>query len=311
MPAPPAKSKAERRVEVAATRFAAPGAEKVWQSLLAWEEPRRARIWLAQAVHDAARGKERAAATGTAFDTALVVAGFRDRFPEYAASLTADESHAAVVVWQSSGDEYVPGDPAPKWAYLCALAKRLGLGDVSPRAYQDDWEIWTGAGASWAPRAALMQLLGQVEMAALGLNAVTQSENVGAIAGAARVLWSALAYGDETTLRRVRSFVEAWLVAPSPDGARGGERRVPIREVVGQGAGQRRLSGALEQLEVVPCRELERQVLDRPFLREPGAARLHVLDDARSAADRSSAARREVILHGLEIAARLGAMHAR
>lgn len=237
MQAPPAKSKAERRVEVAATRFAAPGAEKVWQSLLGWEEPRRARIWLAQAVHDAARGKERATAAGTAIDAARVAADFLERFPEHAALLTADESHAAVVVWQSSGDEYVAGDPAPKWAYLCALAKRLGLGDVSPRAYQDDWEIWTGAGASWAPRAALMQLLGQVEMAALGLNAVTQSENVGAIAGAARVLWSALAYGDETTLRRVRSFVEAWLVAPSPDGRAAGSGASQSAKSSGKGPG--------------------------------------------------------------------------
>ena len=185
VPAPPAKSKAERRVEVAATRFAAPGAEKVWQSLLAWEEPRRARIWLAQAVHDAARGKERAAATGTPFDTALVVAGFQSvprvrriahrgrrscrgrRLAELGRRL-----HAAAILRRSGR--------------TCPRSRRVSISATCRRAtYQDDWEIGPVRARSWAPRAPVMQLLGQVEVAALGLNAVTQSENVGAIAGAA------------------------------------------------------------------------------------------------------------------------------
>ena len=83
-----------------------------------------------------------------------------------------------------------------------------------------------------------------------------------------------------------------------PDGAR---RGVPARKIVGQRARQRGLRRALEQLEIVPRHELERQLPLGTALLEPGARRLHVADQHVVLRIRLRR-RHEVSLHGGEVA---------
>lgn len=200
---PPVDRDAQRR-QTAAERFKRPGSDQLWAALLGWDRERLARIWLAQVVHDSARGQERGA-----LDAERALREFVERFPEVQPS--ADDVSTAAALWLSSGDAYDAREPAPKWTYLGNLAARLELGDVGAEAFQDDWEIWTSVALAAPVRKTLMDALGQAEQAAAALGKGARSENVEAVANVIRALWVALAYGDEAAFARARAWSAEWL----------------------------------------------------------------------------------------------------
>lgn len=192
-PAPDtAKSRMELRKELAEERFKKPGADKLWIALLGWEPERVERIWLIQAIHDAARKQE------------------RGQDPGSVPKLSAAELDKCVDLWLASGDEFVPDQPAPKWHYLAASFERLGLGEASGEELQNDWEAWTSLRIAAPLRNALMTTLGQSEQAAVALHGMTGSENVSAIVNVTRLLWSALAYGDARAFEKLRAWSNDW-----------------------------------------------------------------------------------------------------
>lgn len=201
-------SRKDLRRQTAVQRFAKDGSEKLWVSLLAFDEQRRGRVWLAQAVNDGARAKERDPGS---FDAGFVVSAFEGHVASMAGKLAHDVAENAVEIWSSSGDEYTPDEPAAKWHYLANLAEKLGLGTVTPEALQDDWEIWTSLQLASGPRATLMASLAQTEQAAVLLHGVTKSEAVGALVNLSRAMWSAVAYGDTATFERIQRFSTEWL----------------------------------------------------------------------------------------------------
>jgi hypothetical protein len=205
---PGSHSRRDLRRQTAVERFSKDGAEKLWLSLLAYDDERQGRVWLAQAVNDGARAKERDPGS---FDAGFVVSAFEGHVARGAGKLTREVAENAVEIWSSSGDDYTPNEPAAKWHYLANLSEKVGLGTVTPEALQDDWEAWTSLQLASGPRATLMASLAQTEQAAVLLHGVTKSEAVGALVNVSRAMWSALAYGDTATFERIQRFSTEWL----------------------------------------------------------------------------------------------------
>jgi hypothetical protein len=198
-PSRPDKSRTELRRELSEQRFAKAGADRLWTGLLGWDAPRLDRIWLIQALNDAAqRG-----------DSARVSADLATRAPSLVGRLEPDEIGKCVELWVASGDEYEPQAPAAKWHYVAALCSRIGLGEPSAEQLQDDWEAWTSLRIAAPVRAALMTALAQSEQAAVALHTMTHSDNVGAIADLLRFSWSALACGDAQSFAKLREWAAA------------------------------------------------------------------------------------------------------
>ncbi len=205
---PGGKSRSDLRRQTAVERFAKEGSEKLWVALLGWSDDRRARIWLAQAVNDGARARQRDAEN---FAAGFVVSAFEGHVPTGAGKLHEETAATAVDVWLASGDEHEPGDPAPKWHYLSNLSDKLDLGTITPEAFAEDWEAWTSLELASAPRGALMASLAQTEQAATLLHNVTKSDGVGALVNVSRAMWSAVAYGDEATFEMLKRMSAEWL----------------------------------------------------------------------------------------------------
>lgn len=205
--APRRPNRDEQRRQTAAERFKTPGSDRLWVALLGWEPERAERMWLAQSVNDAVRGDH----------VAVALAAFGGRSGK-ADQLDEDALSTAVDLWRSSGDEDPPGEPAPKWEYLANLCARIGLGSPTAEDLSGDWEVWTSMGLAAPPRKLLMDSLAQTEQIAMALQEVTQSDNAAAVANVTRALWQALAYGDETTFKRVRAWADDWLSALSEGG---------------------------------------------------------------------------------------------
>ena len=203
--APPGKSRDALRKQTAKERFAKTGSEKLWTALLGWAPERLGRIWLSQAIHDGARGKERGS-----LDPGEVVNSLRARVAG-AVELDAPTAATAVDVWLASGDGYDSGDPGPKWHYLANLGAKLGLGSVSPEELQDDWEAWTSLALAAGPRAQLMAALAQAEQAAVALHGLTKSDHVNAMVNLSRAMWTAAAYGDDATFELLARTSREWL----------------------------------------------------------------------------------------------------
>jgi hypothetical protein len=201
-------SRREMRRQTAVERFSKDGAEKLWLALLGFDDQRRGRVWLAQAVNDGARAKERDAAS---FDPGFVISAFEGHVPSGAGKLAADIAANAVEVWLSSGDDYAPDAPAAKWHYLANVAEKVGLGACEAEALQEDWEIWTSLPLAASPRATLMASLAQTEQAAVALQSVTKSESLSALVNVSRAMWSAVAYGDSATFEKLQRFSVEWL----------------------------------------------------------------------------------------------------
>ncbi len=202
-----APNRDELRRQTAAERFRTPGSDRLWVTLLGWEAQRSERIWLAQSVNDAARGEQAPVALAAFFTHSA--AG--DKLDE-------DTFQTAVDLWKSQDDGYHPDEPAPKWEYLANLCGRLGLGEVTAEDLQEDWEAWTSMALAAPPRKLLMDSLAQTEQIAMALEELTHSDNATAVANVTRALWQALAYGDETTFRRIRSWGDDWLSTLSKGG---------------------------------------------------------------------------------------------
>ncbi len=194
------------RKQTALERFAKAGSDKLWLALLGWEPQRQSRIWLAQAIHDGARAKERGSLT-----TATVSDALKAHAADAAAKLEASAVESGVDVWLASGDDYDPSDPAPKWHYLANLADKLGLGATTPEAYQDDWEAWCSLFLASGPRATLMAALAQTEQAAIALQSTTRSARIGGLVNLSRAMWSAVAYGDDASFDHLERAGTDWL----------------------------------------------------------------------------------------------------
>lgn len=195
-----APSRAALQRQTAAERFSKPESDKLWLALLGWQPDRAARIWLAQSVNDGARGER-----------ATVVEALSRRVPAAAAKLDAESVESATEIWLASGDEYDPGDPAPKWHFLANLANKIGLGSTTPEAYQDDWEAWCGLSSASAPRALLMSSLAQTEAAAVSLGHVTRSARISGLVNLSRAMWTAVAYGDDASFDHLERAGTEWL----------------------------------------------------------------------------------------------------
>jgi hypothetical protein len=206
-PAKPArKDKDQLRRQPSAQRFATAGSDRLWPVLLGWNTERTARAWLVDSLHDAARGREHGA-----LEPGPVLAQLERRVPGAAARLDADDVARAASLWLESGDGYDSEAPAAKWSLLSELCDKAGLGQVTPAALQEDWEVWTNLGLSGQPRQALLAALAQTEQAALALLQTTKSDNVQAVATLARLSWVALAYGDAEAFARLRQQGSQWL----------------------------------------------------------------------------------------------------
>ena len=187
-------------------RFKTPGSEKLWTALLGWPGERVERMWLVQAVHDGGQRAE-----GATADAAAVVRQLAARVPEAAARLDEAALATAVELWARVGEG---PDAAPAWQYIANLGARVGLGETSAEALEQDWNIWTNLTLAAAPRQALLEALAQTERAALALSELTRSEPVEGVANFARIAWTALAYGDEDTFERLVAFGKEWLARP-------------------------------------------------------------------------------------------------
>jgi hypothetical protein len=198
------KSRAAARAETSAERFAKPGSDKLWVSLLGWAAPRQGRIWLAQAVNDAAR---------SGGDPGVARAVLALRAAEANAALDDATLGQAIDVWLASGDAFDPDDPAPKWHFLANLGQKLDLGETTPEELQADWDAWSSLALAAPWRTALLSMLGQVEQAAIGLQGVTHSERTTSIVNLTRAMWSALAYGDDASFELAKRAGDEWLAA--------------------------------------------------------------------------------------------------
>jgi hypothetical protein len=139
-----------------------------------------------------------------------VIAQFSRRRAEAAAGLDEASVAIAVDLWRAAPDDDA-GEPAAKWQYLSNLGRRVGLGKSSPEAQRNDWLVWTRLESASAPRIRLMNALVEAERAALELCEVTESDPAQGLAQLTRVLWSALAYGDNDAFRRVSAWAREWL----------------------------------------------------------------------------------------------------
>ncbi len=175
---------------------------------------------MADAVHDGALWKKHTAsgADGDAppYDPKAVIAQFAQRCPKVGTKLEVEDADLAVDAWIASGEEYDASTPPTKWGHLANLSEKLGLGEVRAHDFQEDWETWVSPALAGRLRTALMEMLGQTEQVASSLNEVVKSDNITAMMGVMRVMWSALAYGDETTFKRVRGWAES--LSPPTEG---------------------------------------------------------------------------------------------
>lgn len=187
-------------------RFRVQGADKLWLALLGWDPARRNRMWFVQAVHDGARRKR-----AGDFAPESVAAQLARRAPAAAGALEPDAAETAVDLWKTidPGEDFESA--APLWQYLANAGTRLGLGEGTAEELARDWEIWARLELASEPRTALMASLAQAEQHAMALRQVTESEPVESTAQVLRVLWTALAYGDEDTFRRLTDFANDWL----------------------------------------------------------------------------------------------------
>jgi hypothetical protein len=191
------KGKPQLRRQTSSERFKKPGSDQLWESLLGWDQERISRIWLVQAVHDVA--------TSTPSDVhRALVSALGPRVAAAAKKLDAELAQHLVEVWSEDPDSYDPEAPAPKWHLLGNVVSKLGLGQVAAEALQEDWEHWTNLGLAGKPRALLMELLQHTEKAALGLDELTDSDNVKAVANVSRALWFASAALQARPLRSIR-----------------------------------------------------------------------------------------------------------
>jgi hypothetical protein len=198
----PALTREQARKQTAAERFKKPGSDKLWQALLGWPPERGARIWLAQAIHDAARTKS---------DADAAIGAFATHAPEAAKKLDQDAVKQAIDLWLASGDGYDAADPAPKWHYLATLAQKLALGTATPEELQDDWEAWISLPLAGPWHKALLTILAQAEQAAVGLGELTRSDRVAGVVNLTRAMWAALAYGDDASLELAKRAGDEWL----------------------------------------------------------------------------------------------------
>jgi hypothetical protein len=203
---PPTPSRAELRKQTAEERFKKSGSDKLWLAMLGWTPERSARIWLAQAIHDGARAKERGA-----LDVAKVQTAFSAHSGSPGEKLGDDLVTQGVDVWLASGDAHDARDPAPKWHFLANLSAKLGLGDVTPEGLAEDWEAWISLGAAGPWHKALLGVLGQAEQAAVALHGLTQSERISGMVNLTRAMWSALAYGDDESFDIAKRAGDEWL----------------------------------------------------------------------------------------------------
>lgn len=165
------------------------------------------RAHLLDAVHDGSLWKQAAGGPGVPeYAAAGVLGAFAARSPEVAERLSPALLDAAVDAWLASGDEYHPKAPAPKWQTLADLCAACELGPVSALELQDDWETWIGLALASAPRVAAMDALRTAETHLASLAEITHNDDLKASSNVTRALWSALAYGDETTFKRVRAW---------------------------------------------------------------------------------------------------------
>ncbi len=201
-PAAADKSRTELRRELATERFKKPGSDALWVALLGWSAERVDRIWLLQALNDAAH-------SGQAADG--VKRSLAERAPALVDRVASEDLERAIELWREAGDEYTPGEPSAKWHYLSALAARNGLGEPTAEELQEDWEAWTSLRLAAPLRTAIMNALGQSEQAAVALGAMTQSENASAIVNVMRCTWTALAYGDARAFEKIRKLSDEWL----------------------------------------------------------------------------------------------------
>lgn len=201
--------KAKLRRQSSAERFAREGSELLWVRLLGWQAERLTRARLLDAIHDGALWKQAASAPSPAvppYQPSGALGPLAAREKELAAKLTPEKLDAAVDVWLRSGDDYHPKQPAPKWQFLAELCVELGLGEVSPLDLQEDWELWISLAFVSEPRVAAMDALRAAENHLASLGEITHGDHLKAAANAVRAIWSALAYGDETSFKRVRSW---------------------------------------------------------------------------------------------------------
>lgn len=202
------------RAQASKQRFARPGAEQLWLSMLGWEQARRERIWLCEALHDGMLWKRYTLAADGAdedmpeYTADAMFAGFASRCPKRAEALSAEALGDVVDLWLEEGDRFVPGTPASRWSRVAELCEQSGLGPCSDAELEADWEVWISMAFADQPHRVLLESLRNAESAAASLNTITQSENMSALAGMFRLLWSSLAYGDETTFKRVRGWLD-------------------------------------------------------------------------------------------------------
>lgn len=190
------KDAAALRRQTSTERFAKTGSEKLWSALLGWSGERQIRAWLMDAVHDAVRDQvpaERA------------VKQFATRRPDVAEKLKEADIATAIDLWREAGDE---ADDGTQFHYLAALCGRLGLGEPSAEELSADWRIWTSLALASGPHKLLLASLAQTEQAAIALGQITQSQPAASVMLLTRAMWSALAYGDEATLRRLKEMSE-------------------------------------------------------------------------------------------------------
>ncbi len=214
MPARPPThaSKAELRRQSSRARFARENSELLWSRLLGWSDQRLARAHLLDAVHDGSLWKQAAAGAGVPpYAAAGVLGTLAARRPKIAERLNPALLDAAVDSWLASGDEYHLQQPTPKWQTLAELCATCELGSVSALELQDDWETWIGLALASAPRVAAMDALRTAETHLASLAEITHNQDLKASSDVTRALWSALAYGDETTFKRVRAWSAEWL----------------------------------------------------------------------------------------------------
>ncbi|MCA9645819.1 MAG: hypothetical protein H6718_19195 [Polyangiaceae bacterium] len=230
--APVHLDKAKLRRQSSAERFAREGSELLWVRLLAWEGQRLSRARLLDAVHDAALWKQAAAESDQVppYQASGALAPLAAREKELAGKLSAEKLDAAVEVWRRSGDDYHPKQPAPKWQFLAELSMELELGEVTALELQEDWELWISLAFASEPRVVAMEALRTAENHLASLGEITHGEHLKAAANAVRAIWSGLAYGDETTFKRVRSWSDDWLASlaersgSSGSGSEGGDQ---------------------------------------------------------------------------------------
>lgn len=217
-----APDKDDLRRQSSAERFAREGSEKLWCGLLDWAPERLERIKLCDALHDGVLWKQAAARPGSnlpPYTASGALQPFAARYPETAARLSLEDFDQSVQQWLAEGDELVVGQTAARWTGIAELCENAGLGPVTARALQNDWETWIAMAFASKPRVTLLESVKMAEGAANALHIVAGSDRIADMARVLRALWSGVAYGDETTLNRVRAWAAELESDASGDGA--------------------------------------------------------------------------------------------